>query len=102
MNNINFILVFFLMLSNINCNIKSLSSEFDSSSNLNTIDLEQRYPFVKMKRTPCLVNVHIMVCYFSKRRCFAEGLKFVEKIGKFKAKCIKKIVFIKKIKSRIF
>ena len=53
MNNINFILVFFLMLSNINCNIKSLSNEFDSSSNLNTIDLEQRYPFVKMKRTPC-------------------------------------------------
>ena len=97
MNNINFILVFFLMLSNINCNIKSLSNEFDSSSNLNTIDLEQRYPFVKMKRTPCFGKCpYYEFVIFSNGDVLYEGFNFVEKIGKFEGEIsIKKIAFIK-------
>ena len=85
------------MLSNINCNIKSLSSEFDSSSNLNTIDLEQRYPFVKMKRTLCFGKCpYYEFVIFSNGDVLYEGFKFVEKIGKFKGKInIKKIAFIK-------
>ena len=98
MSNINFILVFFLMLFNIHCNIKSLSSVFDSSSNLNNIEIEERYTFVKMKRTPCFGKCpYYEFIIFSNGDVLYEGFNFVEKIGKFKGKVnIKKIAFIKK------
>ena len=85
------------MFFNIHCNIKSLGSEFDSNSNLNNIDLEATYPFIKMKRTPCFGKCpYYEFVIFSNGDVLYEGFNFVERIGKFKGEInIKKIAFIK-------